>query len=94
MSTLEITGFILSVAGVWLTARQHILCWPVGIASVGAADADQPEAYFVGEYGRMRAVVRAPDGSLWLTTSNLDGRGEPADGDDRILRVEPQPVEP
>ena len=34
MSPLEITGFALSVVGVWLTARQHILCWPVGIASV------------------------------------------------------------
>ena len=34
MSALEITGFVLSVLGVWLTARQHILCWPVGIASV------------------------------------------------------------
>ena len=34
MSPLEIAGFVLSVLGVWLTARQHILCWPVGIASV------------------------------------------------------------
>ena len=34
MSPLEIAGFLLSVAAVWLTARQHILCWPIGIASV------------------------------------------------------------
>ena len=37
-----------------------------------------PEAFFVGEYGRMRTVVVAPDGTLWLTTSpTSDGRGSP-----------------
>ena len=49
--------------------------------------AGQPEAYFVGDYGRMRTVVVAPDGNLWVTTSNRDGRGDPADDDDRILRI-------
>jgi nicotinamide mononucleotide transporter len=34
MSPHEIAGFVLSVAAVWMTARQHILCWPIGIASV------------------------------------------------------------
>jgi len=38
-------------------------------------------------YGRVRTVVRAPDGSLWIATSNRDGRGSPRDGDDRIVRV-------
>jgi glucose/arabinose dehydrogenase len=42
-----------------------------------------------GAYGRIRTVERAPDGSLWVATSNRDGRGSPRSGDDRIVRIRP-----
>lgn len=42
---------------------------------------------FVGEYGRLRDVAVAPDGSLWVLTNNTDSRGEPSPDDDRIIRV-------
>ena len=47
------------------------------------------EAVFEGEFGRVRTVVEGPDGALYALTSNRDGRGEPRDEDDRVLRIVP-----
>ncbi len=41
------------------------------------------------QYGRIREVAEAPDGAIYFSTSNRDGRGSPNDGDDRILRIVP-----
>ncbi|HEX7300611.1 MAG TPA: PQQ-dependent sugar dehydrogenase [Solirubrobacteraceae bacterium] len=48
----------------------------------------RPQSLLRGRFGRLRTVV-AVRGSLWVTTSNRDGRGSPRSGDDRILRVRP-----
>lgn len=50
------------------------------------------EELFSGVYGRLRDVVSGPDGALYVATSNRDGRGRPAPGDDRILRVVESPA--
>lgn len=37
--------------------------------------------------GRIRDVVEGPDGAIYFSTSNRDGRGEVRDGDDKIYRL-------
>jgi len=56
--------------------------WQVPLVGDRAAE---PVALDLGDLGRLRTVEAMPDGSLWLVTSNTDGRGDPRDGDDRIL---------
>ncbi len=45
------------------------------------------ESLFSNTFGRLRDASMGPDGNLYLLTSNRDGRGSPAENDDRILRV-------
>lgn len=47
------------------------------------------ESLFKEKYGRIRNIIEAPDGSLYMMTNNRDGRGNPSDKDDRIIRLNP-----
>lgn len=47
------------------------------------------ERLLEGRYGRLRDVVSGPDGSLYVITSNRDGRTTPVGDDDRLLRLAP-----
>lgn len=48
------------------------------------------DRYFYEKFGRIRTVAVGPDGFLYLSTSNTDGRGDPLSGDDKIIRVNPK----
>ncbi|MBP9698215.1 MAG: PQQ-dependent sugar dehydrogenase, partial [Candidatus Moranbacteria bacterium] len=39
------------------------------------------------DFGRIREVMEGPDGFIYFTTSNRDGRGTPTSEDDRIFRI-------
>jgi glucose/arabinose dehydrogenase len=78
------SGIAIAAGRAWLGALQGECVWSVVL--------DGPEAgttrrHLAGRYGRIRSVALAPDGALWVTTSNRDGRTDPRPGDDRILRV-------
>jgi glucose/arabinose dehydrogenase len=47
------------------------------------------ERLFDHQYGRIRDVAEGPDGAIYFSTSNEDGRGRPASDDDRILKLTP-----
>lgn len=51
--------------------------------------AEDVEAWLVNRFGRLREVLQADDGSVYLTTSNRDGRGNPDRTDDKIIRLVP-----
>ncbi|MBI3795715.1 MAG: PQQ-dependent sugar dehydrogenase [Deltaproteobacteria bacterium] len=48
------------------------------------------EALLQGTFGRIREVVTGPDGALYFTTSNRDGRAQPGPKDDQVLRIVPE----
>ncbi|OJF13762.1 PQQ-dependent sugar dehydrogenase [Couchioplanes caeruleus] len=60
--------------------------WMVDVTGNGTVFG-QPRALLAGEFGRLRAVTAAPDGSLWVATSNQEDGGDPAPEDDRIIRL-------
>ncbi|MFO0702812.1 MAG: PQQ-dependent sugar dehydrogenase [Candidatus Andersenbacteria bacterium] len=42
------------------------------------------------KFGRLRTIVLGPDGFFYILTNNTDGRGTPADDDDKLIRVHPR----
>jgi glucose/arabinose dehydrogenase len=78
------SGLAFLDGSLWAGALRGERLWQVPVTEDGTGE---PRGWFVGDYGRIRSVAAAPNGNLWVTTSNRDGRGEPAAQDDRILEV-------
>ena len=80
------SGLAILDGRAWLACLRGTKVYRVGLDGSGA------QQLLTGRYGRIREAVVAPDGTLWFTTSNRDGRGDPRDGDDRVLRLLPDRV--
>lgn len=59
--------------------------WTVDVSGDSAAE---PISYFDGEFGRIRGVFAASEDTIWIATSNTDGRGAPGPDDDQIIAVQ------
>jgi glucose/arabinose dehydrogenase len=78
------SGATIDGSTLYVAALRGQRLWSVPLT--GAGGAGTPTALLQGRYGRLRTVERAPDGSLWIATSNRDGRGSPVATDDRVIR--------
>lgn len=79
------SGLAYAGGSLWAAALRGQRLWQIPLAADGTVG--RPVAHLEGRFGRLRAVARAPDGSLWVSTSNQDGRGNVREGDDRILII-------
>jgi glucose/arabinose dehydrogenase len=80
------SGIAYVLDTIFLAGLRGQRLWQVPVPD---GEAGEPEAFFNGEFGRLRHAELAPDGTLWLLTNNTDGRNPDGAGqdDDRILRV-------
>lgn len=82
MNPLEIAGVATGVLAVWLTTREHILCWPIGIVSVSLFILVFYQARLYGAMGLQVAYVML---ALYGWHSWL--RGGPGHGALRVSRT-------
>lgn len=84
------SGIAYAHGSLWMGALGGQRLWQLPVD--GASPAGEPIEHYRGEYGRIRTVEVAPDGALWIVTSNTDratwGGTDPRPGDDRIVRIE------
>ncbi|MER6950601.1 YbhB/YbcL family Raf kinase inhibitor-like protein [Nonomuraea sp. NPDC000554] len=58
------------------------------VMKINGSTTDTPRAFFNGRWGRLRTVVKTPDGGLWLTSTNNDKNGgTPSTLDNVIVRL-------
>jgi glucose/arabinose dehydrogenase len=79
------SGIAYVKGSIWMAGLRGERLWRIPLR--GTQVSAQPTAFLKGSYGRLRTVVPAGGDRLWLITSETDGRGTPAKGDDRILEV-------
>lgn len=78
------SGIAVTGEGVYVAALRGEAVFRVPFTADGVGE---PQV-LVDDLGRVRHIELGPDGALYVLTNNTDGRGNPAEGDDRIVRLE------
>jgi glucose/arabinose dehydrogenase len=78
------SGVAVANGRAWVGALRGQCLWSVRL---NGPNAGRKVRHLAGELGRIRTVQKAPDGSLWVTTSNREGKSTPAADDDRVIRL-------
>jgi len=82
------SGIAFWQGSIWMAGLRGERLWQIPLIDSPTDPTGKPVAQLTDLYGRLRTTQVAPDGSLWVSTSNTDGRGDVRDGDDRILRLD------
>jgi glucose/arabinose dehydrogenase len=82
------SGIAFWQGSIWMAGLRGERLWQIPLTDSATDPTGEPIAELTDVYGRLRTTQVAPDGSLWVSTSNTDGRGDVRNGDDRILRLE------
>jgi glucose/arabinose dehydrogenase len=84
------SGIAYAAGSLWMAGLRGQRLWQLPVSN--GQPAGQAIAHLQGQFGRLRTVEVAPDGALWVITSETDGfawaGATPTEGDDRVLRIE------
>lgn len=84
-------GGILVYQGDLLDIRGKLVMASLRASNLYALDLENPSLHtqdiILSGTGRIRDVAQGPDGSIYVLTSNTDGKGFPTGDDDRLLRI-------
>jgi len=84
------SGIAYAAGSLWMAGLMGQRLWQLPV--LNGQPTGEAIAHLRGQFGRLRTVEVAPDGALWVVTSETDGfawaGASPTKGDDRILRIE------
>jgi glucose/arabinose dehydrogenase len=80
------SGIAYADGSIWMASLAGQRLWRIPLD--GEKLAAEPQSFLAETYGRLRSVLPAEGGGLWLVSNETDGRGTPEPEEDRLLKLE------